>query len=68
MLFEQNCHDPICFRKITLAEDKEDRCGGGGGALERERDQRREGQLRVNQLAQQKEVIERNSHTGDREK
>lgn len=27
MLFEQNGHDPVCFRKITLAED-EDRLGG----------------------------------------
>lgn len=40
MPFEQNCHDPICFRKITLAENKEDRCEGGSGG-ERERSKAR---------------------------
>lgn len=31
MLFKKNRHDSICFRKITLAANKEDRLKKGDG-------------------------------------
>lgn len=66
MPFEQNCHDPICFRKITLAENKEDRCEGGSGG-ERERSKAR-GPVKSQPTGPAEEAIEQNSHAGDKEK